>query len=330
MNVSIIIPVLNETIFLAKAIDCLLRQQYTKGEYEIIVVDDGSKQPTKDILQHYAALNEIRLVEHPERMGRLQARLSGARSAQYERLVFVDARVSVSSNFLEELVDDHACAIPGEIRRDDNHWIERFFYLVRYFFFRDYYDNHHGRPYCITLDNFDKTPKGATALSIQRGIFLGELASLGNIDQYASDDIKLFRAVLNSGEPIYRNPNVEIEYGQRQGFRENFWHLKERGPRFVDYYFGSNVKITILITLILMLLLFAMISPLMPIEIFLGYWVLVSVIVIGTGLMLSRSIRDFIIVTLLFPLFMIPVSIGLLEGIILSTRRKILCVLKKS
>ena len=51
MKVSVIVPVYNTEKYLKKCIDSLLNQNFE--DYEIIVIDDGSTDNTKDVLHPY-------------------------------------------------------------------------------------------------------------------------------------------------------------------------------------------------------------------------------------------------------------------------------------
>lgn len=82
--VSIILPAKNEA---ASLLSLLPKLKMIAGEVEIIVVDDGSTDNTKQICRD----NAVRLVCHPYSMGNGAAIKSGARIAKGELLVFMDA-----------------------------------------------------------------------------------------------------------------------------------------------------------------------------------------------------------------------------------------------
>ena len=88
LKVSLIFPVFNEEEAiggdLRTAIDTL---RATDWEWEIIVVDDGSKDGTAEIA---ASFPEVTLVRHPYNMGGGQARTTGIRRAAGEVVVISD------------------------------------------------------------------------------------------------------------------------------------------------------------------------------------------------------------------------------------------------
>ncbi|GAG23084.1 unnamed protein product, partial [marine sediment metagenome] len=47
MNISIIIPTFNYDKYVARAIRSCIEQSYPKSDFEIIIVNDGSKDSTK-------------------------------------------------------------------------------------------------------------------------------------------------------------------------------------------------------------------------------------------------------------------------------------------
>lgn len=57
-QISVIIPTYNRERFVTKAIDSILNQNFR--DYEIIVIDDGSTDETRKVIEAYA--NKIRYV----------------------------------------------------------------------------------------------------------------------------------------------------------------------------------------------------------------------------------------------------------------------------
>lgn len=68
-QVSVIIPAYNRGPFIRQTVESVLGQTY--GEIELIVVDDGSSDDTRQILEGFG--DKIRLLEHPGRANRGQS-----------------------------------------------------------------------------------------------------------------------------------------------------------------------------------------------------------------------------------------------------------------
>lgn len=85
--VSVIIPVYNGTAFIRGAIESVFNQ--TLQDFEIIVVDDGSTDGTKDILDSWIRQNRIRYI-YQQNKGLAGARNTGIRLAKGKFLKFLD------------------------------------------------------------------------------------------------------------------------------------------------------------------------------------------------------------------------------------------------
>ncbi|MBD3883999.1 glycosyltransferase [Phormidium tenue FACHB-886] len=84
VKVSVIIPCYNSDRFLAEAIDSVLRQTYPAAE--IIVVDDGSTDQTREIAARYPAVKYL----YQHNQGVSAARNVGLNVSQGDYLVFLD------------------------------------------------------------------------------------------------------------------------------------------------------------------------------------------------------------------------------------------------
>ncbi len=90
-RVSIIIPAYNRAKYIECAIESCLRQDYS--DIEIIVVDDGSKDGTFDILFDYQSCEKIKLLYHEGRVNRGQSASInlGLSAASGEFVVILDS-----------------------------------------------------------------------------------------------------------------------------------------------------------------------------------------------------------------------------------------------
>jgi len=96
--ISVIIPVYNEEKMIGICLKSLKHQSYK--QMEIIVVDDGSSDSTRNIVKRFP--NVKLLIQSHKGPG--QARNLGAAKAKGEILVFVDADMTFDKNFVKDLV----------------------------------------------------------------------------------------------------------------------------------------------------------------------------------------------------------------------------------
>ncbi|MFX1269932.1 MAG: glycosyltransferase family 2 protein [Promethearchaeota archaeon] len=82
---SIVIPVRDEANYIGDLIS-RIRASMNGHKYEIIVVNDGSKDGTEDILVNYGTL----VISHPENLGKGAAMKSGVARAAGDIIIFMD------------------------------------------------------------------------------------------------------------------------------------------------------------------------------------------------------------------------------------------------
>lgn len=107
IDVSIILPAKDE----AKSIPILIKEISsilikTKKTYEIIIVDDGSKDNTKEIIKKLKN-NKVQLISHRGNLGKSQALQTGFNQARGDTIITMDADLQDDPkeipNFLREL-----------------------------------------------------------------------------------------------------------------------------------------------------------------------------------------------------------------------------------
>ncbi|MFV0507370.1 MAG: glycosyltransferase family 2 protein [Bacteroidales bacterium] len=99
--ISIIIPVYNTEKYLAECLDSALAQTYTN--FELLLINDGSKDSSPQICDEYAAKDNRIKVFHQENAGVSAARNKGLDNAKGEYVGFVDADDTVTSEYLERM-----------------------------------------------------------------------------------------------------------------------------------------------------------------------------------------------------------------------------------
>jgi glycosyltransferase involved in cell wall biosynthesis len=101
--VSIVIPCYNQGRYLSRAIESVLAQTY--GEYEILVVDDGSVDNTCEIAKRYPRVRYV----YQNNQGLAAARNTGIKQSKGDCLVFLDSddwlhpeALAINLRYLEE------------------------------------------------------------------------------------------------------------------------------------------------------------------------------------------------------------------------------------
>ena len=87
--ISVIVPVYNAEKYLCRCIDSILAQTYK--DFELLLIDDGSKDSSGAICDEYAAKDSRVRVFHKENGGVGFARNVGLDHAQGDWVTFVDS-----------------------------------------------------------------------------------------------------------------------------------------------------------------------------------------------------------------------------------------------
>lgn len=99
--VSIVLPVYNAEAYLDRCLESIVEQSY--ANIQIIVVDDGSKDNSVQIIQNYLTDDRIKFIQKPN-SGPSDTRNLAVSHAQGEYLSFIDADDYLQKDYVEKLL----------------------------------------------------------------------------------------------------------------------------------------------------------------------------------------------------------------------------------
>lgn len=102
LDVSIIVPAYNVADYVGPCLDSILAQK-TSATFEVIVVNDGSTDDTRQVIDTYADNEHVVIVDQPN-AGLAGARNTGIDHARGRYLMFVDSDDEISSTHMEHLL----------------------------------------------------------------------------------------------------------------------------------------------------------------------------------------------------------------------------------
>lgn len=113
-KISVIVPVYNVEKYLCSCIDSILAQTFT--DFELLLIDDGSRDKSGEICDEYANKDCRVKVFHKENGGVSSARNLGIDESKGEYLFFVDSDDIISSFYIEMFVNyikknDSVCVV---------------------------------------------------------------------------------------------------------------------------------------------------------------------------------------------------------------------------
>jgi teichuronic acid biosynthesis glycosyltransferase TuaG len=102
--VSVVMPAFNSARFIEASINSVLQQKLK--EWELLVVDGGSSDETREIVSRYCTIDSrVRLIPNPDDKGPAHARSTGIRHAYGEYVAFLDGDDLWLPNKLSDQID---------------------------------------------------------------------------------------------------------------------------------------------------------------------------------------------------------------------------------
>lgn len=147
--ISVVIPVYNGEKILARCLNSLASQTVPRDQYEIVVVNDGSKDGTKTVVEGF----NVTLLSQ-ENQGPAAARNHGVNVARGDIVLFIDADCSAAPNWIEEMTkpfnDPTIIGVKGTYKTTQKALIARFVQIE----YEEKYERMKKYPYIDFIDTY--------------------------------------------------------------------------------------------------------------------------------------------------------------------------------
>lgn len=235
MDISIIIPVYNGEETLELCLDAVNALKIPEAmNIDILLVNDGSTDKTKEIASSY---DQVRIIDLEKNSGRMIARKTGAENAKYDDLLFVDARIEVMNDSIEKIFEIGYSPIMAGSLNDEKYKsdYDTLLYLIRRKFYYPYYPQEKfSKELWISEENFQRAPKGTGFLLVKKELFLKSLPA--KLDKDTSDDTAILKnIVFDNSTKILRHTELRAKYHSRLDKDIVKW-INHRGKTFADHY----------------------------------------------------------------------------------------------
>jgi glycosyltransferase involved in cell wall biosynthesis len=108
-RISVIVPTYNRSRILGFTLNSLSQQSIDRGDFEVIVVDDGSSDDTMAVVESFQERLQIRYIFQEDKGYRVaRARNLGIKAARGRLCALVDSGIIVKREFLANHLQDHS------------------------------------------------------------------------------------------------------------------------------------------------------------------------------------------------------------------------------
>jgi GT2 family glycosyltransferase len=110
LKLSVIIPTYNRRKVLERTLPTVFAQDFPGDQYEVIVVVDGARDGTAEMLRGFKPACTLRVIEQPLNRGQAEAKNIGIQAAQGEFILFLDDDVICDPSLLAKHLEEHSAA----------------------------------------------------------------------------------------------------------------------------------------------------------------------------------------------------------------------------
>lgn len=214
VDVSIIIPALNEEKMIGRCLESLTRLVFARDRFEVVVVDNGSRDQTLAVVQSFKDRLNLKVLQHAGvRISAL--RNLGARTATGDIVAFLDADCLAPTDWLDRifaLAPTDGAGVLGAhyLLPEDSSWVGR------------------------TWHRYQEAPKSGEVSHVPAGDLImrrEDFLNLGGFDEtiQTNEDYELCERARKAGMRVRAFPQIGvIHLGTAQSlrvfFRKQAWH----------------------------------------------------------------------------------------------------------
>ena len=204
-SLSVVIPAYNASATIGECLQALEQQSVPRGEYEVIVVDDGSTDGTGEIASQHGAL-----VLRQANSGPAEARNTGIAVAHGAMILFTDADCAPAPNWIAEmtapLADARIAGVKGVYRTRQKNLLARFVQIE----YEDRYDHTARQQYVDFIDTY--------AAAYRRDVLLAS----GGFDPHirVDEDQELSFRLAEAGHKMIFNPRAIVYHRHSESWRK--------------------------------------------------------------------------------------------------------------
>lgn len=287
MKYSVIVPVFNRPDEVAELLESLTMQSFT--DFEVIIVEDGSKEPCETVCKQYEKQLDIKYFIK-ENSGPGQSRNYGAARSEGEYLLILDSDVVLPAGYIaaidEELQREPADAFGGPDRAHES-----------------FTDTQKAISYSMTSffttggirggkKKLDKFYPRSFNMGIRRDVY----ARLGGFSKMRfGEDIDFSIRIFKAGCSCRLFPEAWVWHKRRTDFRKFFRQVYNSGIARINLYkkYPESLKAVHLLPMLFtvgvlsLVLLSAVLCSLWPLSLVLLY----AVMIFGDALRVSRRLK---------------------------------------